>query len=247
MTSDETPPIPHPFAPRGHQRGGARTRPVAALLSAPLLLVLATGAWAETQRVDVSPRVDVLPAPPPPLPKAAPPSTDGQAARPRLPRDKRSQVEGLFAALKVAPDERSAKMIADRLDQIFTDSGSPSVDLLMARANAALEARDYDLALQMLDKVIEIEPDYIGALSRRATILYMRDDYGSALVDMREVLLREPRHYAMLYGLALIFREFGDDKRALDAVRRARAVNPRLDGAEDMERQLAIKVEGREI
>lgn len=241
MTSDETPPIFHPPASRGLRRGGVRTRPVAALLSAPLLLLLATGALAEP------PRVDVLPAPPPPMPKASPPTADGQTARQRLPRDKRSQVEGLFAALKVAPDERSAKMIADRLDQIFTESGSPSVDLLMARANAAVEARDFDLALQMLDKVIEIEPDYIGALSRRATILYMRDDYGGALVDMREVLLREPRHYAMLYGLALIFREFGDDKRALDAVRRARAVNPQLDGADDMERQLSIKVEGREI
>lgn len=247
MTSDETPPILNLPAPPGRRRGGARSRPVAALLSVPLLLALATSAFADTSRVE-GPRVDVLPAPPPPLPKAAPPSADGQQpARPRLPRDKRSQLEGLFAALKVAPDERSAKMIADRLDQIFTESGSPSVDLLMVRANAALEARDYDLALKMLDQVIEIEPDYIGALSRRATILYMRDDYGAALVDMREVLLREPRHYAMLYGLALIFREFGDDKRALDAVRKARAVNPRLDGADDMERQLSIKVEGREI
>lgn len=241
MTSDDTPPIPHLPAHRGLRRGGVRNRPVAALLSAPLLMVLATAALAEP------PRVDVLPAPPPPMPKAAPPSSDAQPARPRLPRDKRTQVEGLFAALKVAPDERSAKMIADRLDQIFTDSGSPGVDLLMARANAAVEARDYDLALQMLDRVIQIEPDYIGALSRRATILYMRDDYGGALIDMREVLLREPRHYAMLYGLALIFREFGDEKRALDALRRARAVNPRIDGADDMERQLSIKVEGREI
>lgn len=179
-------------------------------------------------------------------PEAAP-ATDAATPRPRLPRDKRTQLEGLFAALKVAPDERSAKMIADRLDQIFGDSGSPSADLLMARADAAAEAKDFDLALQLMDQVILIEPDYIGALSKRATIFYVRDDYGAALADMREVIAREPRHYAMLYGLALIFRDIGDEKRALEAVRRALAVNPRLDGASEMERQLAVTVEGRGI
>lgn len=184
------------------------------------------------------------------MPQPGPPSAapgDAAPARPRLPRDKRTQLEGLFAALKVAPDDRSAKMIADRLDQIFGDSGSPSADLLMARAAAAAEAKEADLALQLLDAVIEIEPDYIGALSRRATILYMRDDYGAALADIREVLAREPRHFAMLYGLALIMRDLGDDKRALQAVRQALAVNPRLDGASELEAQLTIKVEGRPI
>lgn len=184
------------------------------------------------------------------MPQPGPPSagpSDSAPARPRLPKDKRTQVEGLFAALKVAPDDRSAKMIADRLDQIFGDSGSPSADLLMARAAAAAEAKETDLSLQLLDEVIEIEPDYIGALSRRATILYMRDDYGAALADIREVLAREPRHFAMLYGLALIMRDLGDDKRALQAVRQALAVNPHLDGAGELESQLTIKVEGRPI
>lgn len=207
---------------------------------AAALFVAISGGLAQAQQL----RGDK--AMPQPGPPAAAPS-DQAPARPRLPRDKRSQVEGLFAALKVAPDDRSAKMIADRLDQIFGDSGSPSADLLMARAAAAAEAKETELALQLLDSVIEIEPDYIGALSRRATIFYLRDDYGAALADMREVLAREPRHFAMLYGLALIMRDLGDDKRALQAVRQALAVNPRLDGAGELESQLTIKVEGRGI
>ncbi|MFG1346041.1 tetratricopeptide repeat protein [Xanthobacter autotrophicus DSM 431] len=181
------------------------------------------------------------------LDKANPPSPGPEAPRPRVPKDKRTQLEGLFAALKVAPDDRSAKIIADRLDQIFAESGSPTADLLMMRANAAAEAKQTELALLLLDQVLLLEPDYIGALSRRATIFYARDDYAAALADIREVLAREPRHYAMLYGLALIFREIGEEKRALDAVRRALAVNPHLEGAADMERQLSLKVEGRPI
>lgn len=182
----------------------------------------------------------------PPSP-GQPPGAAPEAPRPRPPKDRRTQLDGLFAALKAAPDDRSAKIIGDRLDQIFADSGSPAADLLMMRANAATEAKQLDLALQLLDQVILLEPDYIGALARRATILYARDDYAAALADIREVLAREPRHYAMLYGLALIFRELGEEKRALEALRRALAVNPHLDGGSEMERQLSLKVEGRPI
>lgn len=223
-----------------HSASASRTLRAARLGLAAALSLAMLGGLAQAQQL----RGDK--AMPQPGPPAAAPS-DPAPARPRLPRDKRSQVEGLFAALKVAPDDRSAKMIADRLDQIFGDSGSPSADLLMARAAAAAEAKETELALQLLDSVIEIEPDYIGALSRRATIFYLRDDYGAALADMREVLAREPRHFAMLYGLALIMRDLGDDKRALQAVRQALAVNPRLDGASELESQLTIKVEGRGI
>lgn len=174
-------------------------------------------------------------------------ATPAPAPHRGLPKDKRTQVEGLFAALKVAPDDGSAKQIADRLEQIFSDSGSPSADLLMVRAGAAAEAKQYDLALELLDQVLLFEPDYIGALSKRATIRYLQDDYGGALADIREVLAREPRHFTVLYGLALILRDIGEDKRSLEAVRMALAVNPHIDGAKDMEKELSIKVEGREI
>ncbi|MFG1401598.1 tetratricopeptide repeat protein [Xanthobacter sediminis] len=147
----------------------------------------------------------------------------------------------------MAPDERSAKVIADRLDRLFNTTDSTSVDLLMARASVALEAKQYDLALKILGQAIDIDPDDIGALSKRATIYYMRDDYGPALADIREVLAREPRHFPMLYGLALILRDIGDDKRALEATRKALEVNPRFEGAKELEGQLVLTVEGREI
>lgn len=180
---------------------------------------------------------------------AAAPSPEGAAAHaPRkVPKDKRTQLEGLFAALKVAPDDRSAKIIGDRLEQVFNTTDSASVDLLMIRASVAFEAKQYDLALKILGQAIEIDPDDIGALSKRATIYYMRDDYGAALADIREVIAREPRHFAMLYALALILHDIGDDKRALEAARKALAVNPRLDGAKELEGQLTLTVEGRDI
>ena len=51
--------------------------------------------------------------------------------------------------------------------------------------------------------------------NRRATIYYMKKDYGRSLADIREVLKREPRHFGALAGLGLILQDLGDNKQAL--------------------------------
>lgn len=245
MSAETTPPIQHPTAaPAG--RTGRRPRAGALLAAVLLALPLGLSPAAALTGTDDGAGTGA----PAPRAQESGPAVPGGGASPsarKAPKDKRTQLEGLFAALKVAPDDRSAKIIGDRLDQLFNTTDSASVDLLMIRASVALEAKQYDLALKILGQAIEIDPDDIGALSKRATIYYMRDDYGPALADIREVLAREPRHFAMLYGFALILRDMGDDKRALDAVRKALEVNPRLDGAKELEAQLTLTVEGRGI
>lgn len=172
---------------------------------------------------------------------------EGATPRARPQRDRRAQLDALFEALKIAPDDESAKAVGNRIDSIFAQSGSASADLLMARAELAAEAKEYDLAVELLNSVLAISPDHLGALARRATIFYVQDDYADALSDISEVLAREPRHYTALFGLALIMREMGDDKAALAAARRALAINPHLDGAKDMVKELAVTVDGRDI
>ncbi|TCT06830.1 tetratricopeptide repeat protein [Aquabacter spiritensis] len=173
---------------------------------------------------------------------AAPPPS-----RPALPRDRRTQLDALFEALRLAPDEASSKALGTRLDSVFAQTGSMSADILMGRADLAAQAKEYDLALELLDSALVVVPDNLAILSRRAAIKYAQDDYAGSLADLGEVLTREPRHYTALLGLALIMREVGDDKRALEAARRALAVNPNLDAAKDIEESLTITVEGREI
>ena len=85
------------------------------------------------------------------------------------------------------------------------------------------------------------------AWNRRATIYYMKKDYGRALADIREVLRREPRHFGALSGLGLILQDLGDDKQALEVYRRALAIYPRLQRIPDVVKTLQEKVEGRDI
>ena len=61
------------------------------------------------------------------------------------------------------------------------------------------------------------------------------------------MLAREPRHYGALTGLGVILQEIGEDRRALEAFRRALAVNPYLDTVPEMVKKLEVQVEGRDI
>jgi tetratricopeptide (TPR) repeat protein len=153
----------------------------------------------------------------------------------------------LFGALKVAPDDVTAKAIEGRIWALWTATRSDTTSLLMSRAQNAIEANDLDLAVKLLDAVIKIKPKYIEAWNRRATIYYTEKDYGRALADIREVLRREPRHFGALSGLGLIMQEIGDDKQALEVYRRTLAIYPRLPRIPDIVKTLQEKVEGRDI
>jgi tetratricopeptide (TPR) repeat protein len=130
---------------------------------------------------------------------------------------------------------------------VWSASRSDTTNLLMTRVKTAVEAKDLDLAVKLLDSIVKIKPDYVEAWNRRATIFYMRKDYGRALNDIREVLKREPRHFGALAGFGLILQDIGDDRQALEVYRRALSVYPRMERIPDLVKTLQEKVEGRDI
>jgi tetratricopeptide (TPR) repeat protein len=156
-------------------------------------------------------------------------------------------LDRLFAALKVAPDDESAKYVENRIWALWIATDSDTTTLLMSRVKSAVDAKDLDLGIKLLTAIINIKPDYIEAWNRRATLYYQKKDFDDSLVDIHEVLKREPRHFGALSGLGMIMQEIGDDKHALEAFRRALAVHPHLEHIPDLVKQLTEKVEGRDI
>src|SRR4029079_13209202 len=100
---------------------------------------------------------------------------------------------------------------------------------------------------KLLSAIVKVKPDYVEAWNRRATIHYMKKDYGRALNDIREVLRREPRHFGALAGLGLIMQDIGDNRQALEVYRRALNLYPRIERIPDLVKTLQEKVEGRDI
>jgi tetratricopeptide (TPR) repeat protein len=172
--------------------------------------------------------------------------TDKRTARVQKP-DRTARLDALFEVLAKAPDANIAKVIESRLESLLAQSGSDTSDLLMGRARVAMEAKESDLALGLLDSVVAIQPDFVEARARRATVYFLQKDYARSLADLRMVLAREPRHYGALSGLGVIMQDLGEDKRALEAFRKALSIHPYLTGVTDLVKKLTVKVEGREI
>jgi tetratricopeptide (TPR) repeat protein len=180
---------------------------------------------------------------PEPLKPIEPPSTLPRAQR----GDKTQNLDRLFEALKVAPDDESAKYVENRIWAIWLASASDTANVLMGRVKTAVDAQDFDLAIKLLNAIIDIKPDFVEAWNRRATVYFAKKEFGRALSDVREVLAREPRHFGALSGLGIILQELGDDKHALDVFRRALAIHPHLERIPDLVKKLSDKIDGRDI
>lgn len=182
-----------------------------------------------------------------PPPKAQKKLPEAPAKLPKVPADRVRGLDFLFGALKAAPDEDSARHVEARIWALWLQTPSDTAALLMTRAKAAIDAQNMDVALKLLDAVIKLRPDYVEAWNRRATIYYIKNDYVRSLEDLQQVLAREPRHFGALAGVGMIMQSLGDDKRALDAFRKALAVDPYLEKVPDIVKSLTEKVEGRDI
>jgi tetratricopeptide (TPR) repeat protein len=163
-----------------------------------------------------------------------------------LTRDQK--IDALLDTLKTAKDDSVATQAEVSLAALWMESGSPTVDLMMEWTLAAMKAKNYPLALDYLDRILTLRPDYAEGWNTRATVYFLSDDFGHAVVDIKEVLRLEPRHFGALSGLGAILREVGKEKEALAVFQQALAVDPHLDAVKKAIDDLESKgVAGRDL
>jgi tetratricopeptide (TPR) repeat protein len=162
-------------------------------------------------------------------------------------KSKTEQLDALFQALKAPSSKEAAKAAEDSIWHLWLQSGSDTIDLLMNWAMKAMEAKDYATALDFLDRVIMMKPDFAEGWNKRATVYFMMDDYSKSIADIGKTLALEPRHFGALSGLGMIMRELGEDKRAIEAYQKALAVDPNLEGVQKALDELQAKAAGKQI
>lgn len=207
-------------------------------LGAALLLLTTLGpAAAQTPR-EVAPRPPVRePAEPA---KPDPNRAGREAAR-------RSTLDDLYARLEAAADAEEAKGVAGLILRRLQRSGSDTADLLLARSGEAMTANDAPLAIELLDRVTQIKPDWAEAWSRRGVAFQQLDDPVRAISDLRQALAREPRHFAAWAALGQMEMAGGDKKAALAAFRRALKLHPFLEQVRTAVERLAPEIDGRDL
>jgi tetratricopeptide (TPR) repeat protein len=174
-----------------------------------------------------------------------PPDAEPDAAA--IAPSRESRLDSLFATLQSTSDGRTAKTAESDIIGLWLESGSDTVDLLMDWTLNAMEQKNYPLALDYLDRIVSMEPDYVEGWNKRATVHFLVDDYSKAIADIEQTLALEPRHFGALSGLGTIMREIGDTDRAVVAFREALTVDPHLDSVKEALEEIEKEEGGQDI
>lgn len=156
-------------------------------------------------------------------------------------------VSELYDRLRETRDPEVNTKIAGALERLWVYSGSDTADLLLSRASVAIEAKQPEVARQVLDALIALEPGYAEAWNRRAYLNYSEQKVQAAIADLAHVLTIDPHHFKALEGLGTILKETGKARQALRAFRLVLEINPLAEQSKEAVRQLEREVEGQKI
>ena len=85
------------------------------------------------------------------------------------------------------------------------------------------------------------------AWHKRATVYFLMGGYPASIADLRRTLDLEPRHFAALGGLGLIYPELDEKRAALKALERALEIDPHLPRTRAKVQELHDRLDGRKI
>lgn len=158
-----------------------------------------------------------------------------------------TQLDSLFSDLKRERNEKAAERLASRIWEAWYRSGSASVDLMMLWSQQALETKKFDVALDFLDQVVTLQPQYAEGWNRRATVHFLMQNYRKSMADIERTLELEPRHFGALSGMAQIMALTHHDELALQAWQRVLDIYPMLRNAQNEVSRLSEELAGEGI
>ena len=170
------------------------------------------------------------------LPAAASDQTTGSGTAGSAPTQQAAKHPGsapdsLFDQLKVATDPASAKAVETLIWRAWMQTGDDEIDRMMQQSVVAMQLLQLDLALAILDAVVQRAPDYAEGWNKRATVLYYLNQFDRSMDDIGKVLAIEPRHFGAISGIGLIKAAKGDKQGAIEAFKRVLEIYPASEAA----------------
>jgi tetratricopeptide (TPR) repeat protein len=179
-----------------------------------------------------------------PLPALAQGPAPAATPAARAAEARRAELDRAFAALKDAPDAAGAALVEGRIRQLWAQSVTPSVALLLRRGVRNIEANQAEDALEDFDAAITLGPEVAEAWHLRAQAQARLGEAAAAARDLQEALRLEPRNWGALLTLAALQQEQGNGAGALRSLDAALAIHPKLPGGAARRQEWRRKVEG---
>jgi tetratricopeptide (TPR) repeat protein len=145
-----------------------------------------------------------------------------------LAEDKDRTLDNLFNALKGSSVEHEARKYEQEIWKTWLKSDNPEVNDLMQQALRKREVYDFNGALEILNKIIKIKPEYPEVWNQRATVYFHQGALEKSLIDIARTLELEPRHFGSLAGRAVIRLQQGKPALARQNIIEASRFHPFL-------------------
>ena len=160
---------------------------------------------------------------------------------------KQAELDRLLAVLKRTANQKEAAKISRQIQGLWSQSGSDTIDLLMQWAEDGINQQDYAMALDFLDNVVALKPDYAEGWARRAAVHVQLNDLTLAMSDLHRSLSLEPRNYNALFLVGSILEMTGRNKLALHAYEDALKIYPQMQRAQKRVGDILEEQTGRAI
>jgi tetratricopeptide (TPR) repeat protein len=182
----------------------------------------------------------VLSAPATVLAQEAKDSTSAtiEVAPPIDPAKKQAEdIDRLFGTLQ-QEDVRNPGSTIEKIWALWSRNDSAMAEVLLTQSTKAMKDGAFGTSEKMLNELLGSYTDYVEALNKRAMLYYNMKRYDEALEDINAVLDIEPRHFGALSGRAAVYQAQGKVAEAVASLREAIAVNPYLETAKAILKQL---------
>ncbi len=141
-----------------------------------------------------------------------------------------ARLDDMFTALRSAPAPEAARLGED-IRLRLSNSGSPSMNLLLKRGRDAMAAGDADLAIELLGALTDHAPEFAEGWHARSVAYARAGLLGPAMDDLARSLALDPRNFAAIYSLGALLEEVELPDLAAEAYARVVAIHPHFDDA----------------
>jgi tetratricopeptide (TPR) repeat protein len=129
--------------------------------------------------------------------------------------------------LALRSDVDSARELGRRaLEHIWFHEAGKDAYRLLQQANDAMEKKEHQRALAILDRMIDRYPTYAEAWNRRGSLYWELGDYEKSLADSERALALNPNHYGAMQGIGVCRLQLGDVAEACRYLRAALKILP---------------------
>ncbi|MFT4347289.1 tetratricopeptide repeat protein [Bartonella ancashensis] len=152
-------------------------------------------------------------------------------------QQKEAEIARLLNELQFCADSNEAKSLSKKIQRLWSQSGNKTIDLLMLWAERSIDDHAYSAALDYLDNVVALSPNYPEVWTRRAWVHIQLNNFKHALLDLKRALLLEPRNYIAYFQLGLVMEATERPHLAIKAYETALSYYPKM---EEVQKRVGI-------